>query len=431
MQAGLFTAIVTAFTIDAYKWLKTDSTDAVAAILTVISQQMANSSAPTVSSVYPNGVPSIPSDSAIRINCFWFLSISLSLSAALLGILAKQWIQEFQRDAALPPDEALALRQLRFKGFNDWGVPQIVSIPPIILQVALLLFFAGVLDLLWSDGGHTSVALCVTVIVALISLFMIVTTTLPAIYHLCHVRLELGRFVTVEIFKSPCPFKSPQSFMVFQLLRIPVVFLRMLLHVLPDIRDPHEALASTASGPSGPSSVNTTRPKSKLSQFLEMVRNSWQYTMKPVGRGWIAYENWLFERDVFSVCGQSGLLSPISLYHVLRSDALSWVQSNLAFTQVMRNNLFHCLVDSKVECRAQQGRYHHCLPQTLQQCESLPSNHWFMTSILNRTSPATNLDLLLRSLLEEHSTSRRIIVLEEIQTVLLLDHAESESCSLR
>uniref|UniRef100_A0A0W0G972 DUF6535 domain-containing protein n=1 Tax=Moniliophthora roreri TaxID=221103 RepID=A0A0W0G972_MONRR len=46
--------------------------------------------------------------------------------------------------------EALALCQLHRDSFEKWGVSSFLSALPILLEVALLFFFVGVLDLLWN-----------------------------------------------------------------------------------------------------------------------------------------------------------------------------------------------------------------------------------------------------------------------------------------
>ncbi|ESK92597.1 hypothetical protein Moror_4396 [Moniliophthora roreri MCA 2997] len=92
-----------------------------------------------------------PEASSIRINCFWFLSLIFSLTSALCGLLCKRWLREQQQDPpTTTPAEALGLRQMRRDSFQKWGVSSFLPVLPILLDVALLLFFVGVLDILWS-----------------------------------------------------------------------------------------------------------------------------------------------------------------------------------------------------------------------------------------------------------------------------------------
>lgn len=89
--AGLFSAVVTAFTIESYQWLQSDPNDAIIVFLSHIAQ-----------SVSPNGTAAplpaastgLPSPVSVRINIYWFTALALSLSAALVSILCKQCIRK-------------------------------------------------------------------------------------------------------------------------------------------------------------------------------------------------------------------------------------------------------------------------------------------------------------------------------------------------
>ena len=105
----------------------------------------------------------------IRINVVWFLSLTISLTIVLVGILCLQWLREFQRDANLPHKDAVALRQMRYDGLKKWHVPGILSTLPLLLQLSLVLFFIGLLDLLWSL--NTFVAAYVSAVVGMVMLF--------------------------------------------------------------------------------------------------------------------------------------------------------------------------------------------------------------------------------------------------------------------
>ena len=91
----------------------------------------------------------------------------------------------------------------------EWHVPELLSILPIYLQLSLLFFFIGLLDLLWSL--NTPVAACVSVVVGLVMFLYLKTTAGPALQH---------AFTRNKHLRVPqCPFKSPQSWAVYSLLR--------------------------------------------------------------------------------------------------------------------------------------------------------------------------------------------------------------------
>ena len=146
----------------------------------------------------------------VRINIFWFLSLIIALSAALVGILCKQWIREYQRDTPISNEEAFELRQLQHQSWLYWRVPDIISSTSLLLQLALLLFFAGVVDLLWSRVYVKAVAAVITVAVGLSVLFILVTILLPFAYDLLWIILRETHVVEWHNL-VPCAYRSPLS----------------------------------------------------------------------------------------------------------------------------------------------------------------------------------------------------------------------------
>ncbi|KAG7087141.1 hypothetical protein E1B28_013121 [Marasmius oreades] len=197
--AGLFSAVVTAFTVESYQWLDTNPQDTTALILLHIVQN-SNFTTPLPSTIETQF--SAP-PSAVRINVCWFLSLTMSLTAVIIGILCKQWIREHRRN---PPKytshkDTLLLRQMRHESFQRWGVSGMAHCLPLLLEVALVLFFLGVLDLLWSL--NTVVASIITVQVGLAILVITATTVLPT----------LSLVWTLSV---PCAYKSPQAWLFYR-----------------------------------------------------------------------------------------------------------------------------------------------------------------------------------------------------------------------
>ncbi|TFK38193.1 hypothetical protein BDQ12DRAFT_606272, partial [Crucibulum laeve] len=195
--AGLFSAIVTAFAVESYKDLQQDPGETTTQLLLQISQQLAG----TNISAALNATPAfVPSSLAVRINVLYFLSLTFSLGAVMIGILCLQWLRQYNRDAALSHKDAIALRQMRYEGLLAWRVPEILSSLPVILQIALVLFFAGLLCLLWSLDH--AVALLVTVSAGIAFFFLVVTTVSPSVQYM---------FARKDLHVPQCPYKSPQS----------------------------------------------------------------------------------------------------------------------------------------------------------------------------------------------------------------------------
>lgn len=143
----------------------------------------------------------VVSSAVVRLNILWFLSLTLSLATVLIGILCMQWLREYQRDSTLSYKGGVALRQMRYEGLLAWGVPQILSALPLLFQLAVILFFAGLLEFLWTLDK--TVAACVTVAVGAVLLFLIITTIAPTLQYV------ITPMVDLRI--AQCPFKSPQS----------------------------------------------------------------------------------------------------------------------------------------------------------------------------------------------------------------------------
>ncbi|KAJ8090695.1 hypothetical protein PM082_018257 [Marasmius tenuissimus] len=213
--AGLFSAVVTAFAVESYQQLSEDPAETTVALLRQISQQLNQPNA--TASISPEQFE--PSPSNVRINCFWFLSLILSLTSSLFALLCKQWLREHLRDTnTRTPGEALALRQLRHDSFNNWKVPKFLAILPVLLEVALLLFFAGLLELLWTLNALPLFAVGAASI-GLSAVMYFLTTILPGMNILGIIASEItNRRDLFGFYQSVCPYKSPQAWGIFRLM---------------------------------------------------------------------------------------------------------------------------------------------------------------------------------------------------------------------
>ncbi|KAK1217388.1 hypothetical protein PQX77_019927 [Marasmius sp. AFHP31] len=214
--AGLFSAVVTAFTIESYKWLSEGPADATVILLTQISSQLAGSN----SSSLPSAAHFKPTPSSIRINTFWFLSLILSLSSSLFSLLCKQWLREYRRDThTRSQGEAQALRQLRKDSFESWRVPVFLSTLPCLIEVALLLFFVGILDLLWTLHIPPVFAVGGIAIVLSGSCYLL-TTLLPGLTIIASIFRDVRDYLTFAQYphyELTCPYKSPLAWGIFRI----------------------------------------------------------------------------------------------------------------------------------------------------------------------------------------------------------------------
>lgn len=76
-------------------------------------------------------------------NALWIMSLTLSLSSALVAVLIKQWIRHYIAPVLGSPRDRAHVRQYRFNRLQHWRVPLIIDLLPAILHLALFTFLAG------------------------------------------------------------------------------------------------------------------------------------------------------------------------------------------------------------------------------------------------------------------------------------------------
>ncbi|KAL1940430.1 hypothetical protein VTO73DRAFT_9002 [Trametes versicolor] len=192
--AGLFSAILTAFNVQSYPLLQPDAPDPAIAVLQQISSQLASFSItpPFVNSTQPansNGAD-VDADTPPRVprwilclNALWFSALILSLTSASLGIMVKQWLNEYSSGLSGVSRPVARVRQYRLTNLKRWHMEDIVGMIPLLLQLALAFFLVGLLVLLWNL--HYAIAAIVSALVVVLAVFTIVTTFLPLFDHSC------------------------------------------------------------------------------------------------------------------------------------------------------------------------------------------------------------------------------------------------------
>ncbi|OBZ67069.1 hypothetical protein A0H81_13051 [Grifola frondosa] len=167
--AGLFSAVLTTFNAQSYQLLQPDPADASVALLMQISTQLnsftvnrsfINSTHPA--SLNPQTTFQVPSY-AVRVNVLWFSSLIFSLASASIGILVKQWLNQYSHGliGTSHSRETARLRQYRYESLVKWRILAILTLLPLLLQIALALLLVGLVDLLWNI--HHAVATAATV----------------------------------------------------------------------------------------------------------------------------------------------------------------------------------------------------------------------------------------------------------------------------
>ncbi|KAI0704106.1 hypothetical protein C8Q76DRAFT_823743 [Earliella scabrosa] len=258
VYAGLFSAVLTAFNVQSYTLLTPDPQDRLLDTLQQISAQLGsfsvnpsfiNSTTPALSQTELSPPPA--PRSAVWLNALWFSSLIFSLSAASIGIMVKQWLNEYSAGLSGSSRQTARLRQQRLNGLIKWRVASIVAILPVLLQIALVLFFCGLLVLLW--GLNHVVAVVAS---ALIGALFIVTA---------------GSIILPSV-KRDCSYISPPAYWAFVTAYL---IQRVCFHVRRASSDGLDALGRYACAPVFHTALDTL--------------SSWLWTddlPSPLWRGW-------------------------------------------------------------------------------------------------------------------------------------------------
>ncbi|EMD39804.1 hypothetical protein CERSUDRAFT_92291 [Gelatoporia subvermispora B] len=166
--AGLFSAALTAFIVPVYSALSAD---------------------------FATSPDKAPSTALIWINTLWFYSLILSLFSAVIGIIAKQWLSHFTSSTPSDPICSTYIHCVRWdQGVIAWRVPLTLSLIPVFLLLALVLFVVGLAISLWSL--NTTLAVATTPLIVLLLGFVVFTTFAP-------------------VWSSTCPYKSLQALVAY------------------------------------------------------------------------------------------------------------------------------------------------------------------------------------------------------------------------
>ena len=96
--------------------------------------------------------PFSPPSHAIWINSLWFLSLTISLTCALLATLLQQWARRCVKitQPRYNPDKRARIRAFFSEGVDKLHLPWAVEALPTLLHLSLFLFFAGLLVYLYN-----------------------------------------------------------------------------------------------------------------------------------------------------------------------------------------------------------------------------------------------------------------------------------------
>ena len=147
------------------------------------------------SSLYPDIEPppttwSGPDRRIVLVQCLLYASLAISLFAAFVAMLGKQWLDRFLRNKGTAATEKSWDRQRKLQGMSQWRFHIVMESLPILLQFALFLFGCSISLYLWT----------VNLVVAGVALAF---TAFGVVFY-CLITLA-GTFV------HNCPYHTPLS----------------------------------------------------------------------------------------------------------------------------------------------------------------------------------------------------------------------------
>ncbi|KZV85191.1 hypothetical protein EXIGLDRAFT_753431 [Exidia glandulosa HHB12029] len=168
--AGLFSAVATTFIGESYQQLQTDWNEYTGRLLFATLAAQNTPGKFTLPSSLQSMSPSDFSASGLArwINGLWVSSLVLSLAVALLSILAKQWLVQFESRVTAPARSTrdwAHRRVLYADGLKQWHLAYIIAALPALLHLSLVLFLSGLALFFWTlDVGIASAVIVFTTI---------------------------------------------------------------------------------------------------------------------------------------------------------------------------------------------------------------------------------------------------------------------------
>ena len=137
LQAGLFSAVTTAFIVEVNSGPKPDPNEETAALLRFLAYKADNTIFKTVSSI-PQWTG--PPRATVQVQAILFASLTASLFSAFLATLGKQWLNRYA-SVDLQPSviECCRNQQKKLDGVASWHFENVMELVPVMLQAAFLM----------------------------------------------------------------------------------------------------------------------------------------------------------------------------------------------------------------------------------------------------------------------------------------------------
>jgi hypothetical protein len=212
-QSGLFSAILTAFLAASTNMLQQDPAETTVLLLLTIAQAQARlEQGMPLASRPPVDIPSFsPELSARWINALWFMALTLSLAAAMVAMLAKEWLGAFMASHMRPPHAYALARQARLDSLHSWHALQIIDFLPTLLHISLVLFGLGLVINLWILDH--AIAITIAAVGGLMVFLYMGIVVLGAFKELCPFNTRISKYLRAmyDSYKGNLDSLSAQS----------------------------------------------------------------------------------------------------------------------------------------------------------------------------------------------------------------------------
>ena len=177
LKAGLFSAVSSAFVIDVHSNLKPNPSEQSAALLRAILLTLNQSAIPSETPTVPP-IQEDPPSEIVTVTGLMYASLLISLLAAFIAMLGKQWLNRYLRNAGGSMIERCGDRQRKCDGLKKWPFHLFVESLPVMLQVALLLLVCGLCrHMALINSSVASVLISLTVLGVLFYLGIVIAGT--------------------------------------------------------------------------------------------------------------------------------------------------------------------------------------------------------------------------------------------------------------
>jgi hypothetical protein len=200
VQAGLFSAVASAFIIEINSELKPDPNDKTAALLRVLIYKIDNTTFGANAPTLPQWTG--PPRTIVHVQAILFASLAASLFSAFLAMLGKQWLNRYALvDMRGTTIERSQNRQRKLDGIVTWYFDYVMESLPLMLQVALLLLGCALSRYFWKiNFTIASVVLCVTSFGVILYIFAVVA---GAAFKNCPYQTPGARIFRYIFFQTP------------------------------------------------------------------------------------------------------------------------------------------------------------------------------------------------------------------------------------